>query len=65
MKNVVNLLNCLVWLENRKCPTTFEKAEAFTEMFAQTSLREGLSKTCRNYTKTMNIMLMLQVHARN
>ena len=40
MNKGVNLPNCPVRLENRKFPTTFEKAEAFTEIFAQTSRRE-------------------------
>ena len=42
-KKGVNLPNCPVRFGNRNVLTTFEKAEAFTEMFAQTNRREGLS----------------------
>ena len=42
LKIIVYLI-VLLDFENRKFPTTFEKAEAFTEIFAQISRGEGLS----------------------
>ena len=54
MKKGVNLPNCPVRLENAKFATTFEKAEAFTEMFAQTS-RRGLSQKCKHYRENEDL----------
>ena len=74
MKKGVNLPNCCVRLENRKCSTTFENAEVFTKIFAQTSRTEVISPKCRITgkmkisiictkirPKTINIMLMFQL----
>ena len=65
MKKGVNLPNCPLRLENRKFRTTFEKAEAFMEMFAQTSRREGLSQKCRNYRENDDLNNMYDEPARN
>lgn len=49
MRNGIKLPNCPVQIGNKQFPTVAEKSEAFVDMFASVSRKEGLTEANRMY----------------